>query len=150
MPTARDGFTLVVHPLDQAVQVTADPAAIERILFNWVDNACKYAARATDRRLEIRPLVRGPVVVLRLTDHGPGVPPEDRRRIFRPFHKSAARAAATAPGVGLGLALSRRLARSQGGDLRLGEETEPQVEGAVFELLLRFSRGAVTAPRKDL
>jgi signal transduction histidine kinase len=137
---ARDGFTLVLHPMDDPAQVAAviaDAAAVERILFNWVDNACKYAAPATDRRLEIRPLLRGPFAVLQLADHGPGVPPEARRRIFRPFHKSAARAAATAPGVGLGLALSRRLARSQGGDLRLGEETDPQAEGAVFELLLR-------------
>jgi len=134
---ARDGFTLVIHPMDeQGAAVTADAAALERILFNWVDNACKYAAEATDRRLEIRPLVRDRFVVLRLTDHGPGVPTEARRRIFHPFHKSAARAAITAPGVGLGLALSRRLARSQGGDLRLGEETE-KGEGAVFELLLR-------------
>lgn len=133
---ARDGFSLVVHPVDEPVQVIADAAALERILFNWVDNACKYAAEATDRRLEIRPFRRGNFVVLQLTDHGPGVPPEARRRIFRPFHKSAARAAVTAPGVGLGLALSRRLARSQGGDLRLGEEID-QGEGAVFELLLR-------------
>ncbi|HEY2737346.1 MAG TPA: HAMP domain-containing sensor histidine kinase, partial [Thermoanaerobaculia bacterium] len=142
---ARDGFALVVHPVDEPVQVTAvtaDAAALERILFNWVDNACKYAAEATDRRLEIRPLLRGNFVVLQLTDHGPGVAPEARRRIFRPFHKSAARAAVTAPGVGLGLALSRRLARSQGGDLRLREETK-QGEGAVFELVLR--RAASTA-----
>jgi signal transduction histidine kinase len=119
---ARDGFTLVVHPIDEPVQVTADSAAVERILFNWVDNACKYAAEATDRRLEICPLLRGSYAVLRLTDHGPGVPPEARRRIFRPFHKSAARAAATAPGVGLGLALrrARREGSSEGASSRSG------------------------------
>src|SRR5262249_23128692 len=50
----RDGFALVVHPIEEPIQVTADPAALERILFNWVDNACKYATEATDRRLEIR------------------------------------------------------------------------------------------------
>jgi signal transduction histidine kinase len=145
---ARDGFTLVIHPMDQPSQVTADAAALERILFNWVDNACKYAAEATDRRLEIRPLLRGNFVVLQLADHGPGVPPEARRRIFRPFHKSAARAAVTAPGVGLGLALSRRLARSQGGDLRLGEEAD-QREGAVFELLLRRASLIDQPPRES-
>jgi len=137
---SRDGFTLVVHPSgdgDGDPQVKADPAALERILFNWVDNACKYAAAAADRRLEIRPLPRGRFIVLRLADHGPGVPPEARRRIFRPFHKSADRAAASAPGVGLGLALSRRLARSLGGDLRLADG-QPGT-GAAFELLLPIS-----------
>lgn len=137
---ARDGFTLVVHPSGGGAphpQVKADPGALERILFNWVDNACKYAAEAEDRRLDISASRRGRFVVLRLADHGPGVPADARRRIFRPFHKSAARAAASAPGVGLGLALSRRLARSLGGDLRLAEG--PPGTGAAFELLLPIS-----------
>ena len=52
-------------------------------------------------------------------DHGPGILEKDARAIFRPFHKSAAKAAVSAPGIGLGLALSRRLAREMGGDLIL-------------------------------
>lgn len=137
---ARDGFTLVLHDGASGEQVTADPDALERILFNWVDNACKYAAEAADRRLEIQPQRRGRHIVLRLTDHGPGVPRDARRQIFRPFHKSAARAATSAPGVGLGLALSRRLARSLGGDLRLATDS-PTGQGATFELLLLCRAG---------
>jgi signal transduction histidine kinase len=133
---ARGGFELVLHPAGEAAEtrVLADRDAVERILLNWVDNACKYAAEATDRRLEIEPSAQPSAVVLRLRDHGPGIPRDERRRIFRPFHKSAHRAAATAPGVGLGLTLSRRLARSLGGDLRLAD---PDGEGAAFDLHLR-------------
>jgi signal transduction histidine kinase len=61
------------------------------------------------------------------------VSPREARRLFRPFHKSARDAAQSAPGVGLGLALSRRLARAIGGDLRL--ESTPG-EGATFALRL--------------
>jgi len=76
-------------------------------------------------------------------DHGPGVTPIDARRLFRPFHKSAAAAAASQPGVGLGLALSRRLARDMGGDLQL----DPQVgDGACFVLVLRI---AAVGPEPD-
>lgn len=134
-PAARGGFEIVIHPAGEAegALVKVDRGAIERILLNWVDNACKYAADAEDRRLEIQPLRQGSSVLLRLWDHGPGIPKTERRRIFRPFHKSAHRAAATAPGVGLGLALSRGLARRQGGDLRLIDLTEG---GAAFELKL--------------
>jgi len=56
-----------------------------------------------------------------------------RRRLFQAFSKSAQEAAHTAPGVGLGLALSRRLARDMGGDLHLDERV---TEGACFVLTL--------------
>ena len=55
------------------------------------------------------------------------------RRLFRPFSKSANDAAQSAPGVGLGLALSRRLARALGGDLKLEENS---VKGATFTLTI--------------
>jgi len=57
----------------------------------------------------------GIAIVVR--DFGPGIAPAERKRIFRAFHKSAREAAESRPGVGLGLALSRRLARGMGGEL---------------------------------
>jgi signal transduction histidine kinase len=79
---------------------------------------------------------RGRHAIVRIHDHGPGIDPRERRRIFRPFHRPATQAAGSAPGVGLGLALSRRLARRMGGDLRLaGSE-----DGASFELWLPIAR----------
>jgi signal transduction histidine kinase len=81
--------------------------------------------------------------VLALRDHGPGIDAAERRRIFRPFHRSAARAAGSAPGVGLGLALARRLARQMGGDLRLVDSAD----GACFELSLPLT--PAVGPRSD-
>jgi signal transduction histidine kinase len=117
----------------RACSVRIDPEALEHIVINLVDNACKYAARAEDARLKLSAQVERRHVCLRLRDHGPGVPSEDRRRVFKPFRKSARRAAQTAPGVGLGLALSRRMARAMGGDLELDPECEA---GACFVLTL--------------
>jgi len=54
---------------------------------------------------------------------GLGVNGGEKRRLFRAFHKSALDAAHDKPGVGLGLALCRRLARALGGDLRLGRKS---------------------------
>jgi signal transduction histidine kinase len=56
-------------------------------------------------------------VRLALRDRGTGVPPRLQRRLFRPFSRPAEEAAGGPPGVGLGLALSRRLARQMQGDL---------------------------------
>jgi signal transduction histidine kinase len=114
-------------------RVRVDAASAEQILFNLVDNAAKYACNAARPTLELSATLRGRHAVLRLHDHGPGIDPRERRRIFRPFHRSAAKAAGSAPGVGLGLALSRRLARRMGGDLQLASSEE----GASFELWLR-------------
>ncbi len=112
----------------------ADPAAVEQILFNLVDNACKYAATATDRTLHLSAEPSGSRILLRLRDHGPGISADQRRAIFRPFRKSAREAAHTAPGVGLGLALCRRLARDMGGELSY---ESPPAGGACFTLRLR-------------
>ena len=125
----------------QATVVQVDVAAVEQILFNLVDNACKYAAPvATEKviHLEARPVGSGErFAVLRVRDHGQGIPPDAARRLFRPFSKSANEAARATPGVGLGLALCRRLSRSLGGDLRRDVNVKA---GACFELRLPVSR----------
>lgn len=113
--------------------LTTNPSAVEQILFNLVDNACKYAAAATDRRIHVQVRLERDAVEIRIADHGPGVAPEFAKRLFRPFSKSAREAAQTAPGIGLGLALSRRIARELGGDL--GWEPAPS-SGACFVLTL--------------
>jgi signal transduction histidine kinase len=133
------GFELVIEA-DDAVRrsrVIADPAAVEQILFNLVDNASKYAALATDRTLHLETETSGGWFYLRIRDHGPGVDPSRRRMLFQAFRKSAEDAAVSAPGVGLGLALCRRLARDMGGDLRY----EPQASGACFTLSLKALPG---------
>ncbi len=97
--------------------VLTDPGAVEQILFNLVDNSCKYAASATDRRIHLHWSLGNRVLQVRVTDHGPGIQGAQAKRLFRPFSKSDQEAAQSAPGVGLGLALCQRLAREIGGQL---------------------------------
>jgi signal transduction histidine kinase len=113
--------------------VQTDPLLVEQILFNLVDNAAKYATGAQDRRLHLEAEVSRSSVAIRVRDHGPGIDVSDRRHLFRPFHKSVQKAARTAPGVGLGLALCRKLARSMNGDLELDASVQ---EGTAFRLIL--------------
>ncbi len=133
-----------VPPELRSARVRVDRSAVDRILFNLVDNACKYARSASDRRIHLE--VTGSARSLELTvrDHGPGIDGRERRRLFRPFHKSARDAAQSAPGVGLGLSLSRRLARALGGELRA---VRTSAGGAAFSLRLPLAReGAVPTP----
>jgi signal transduction histidine kinase len=127
-------MTLVVEgdEAHHAVSVRADAARVDQILLNLVDNACKYGASADDPTVRLSITRRGGWISMAVADQGPGVPTEVRRRLFQPFSRSAEEAAGSAPGVGLGLSLSRRLARDMGGDLRLLDGP-----GATFELTLR-------------
>lgn len=133
------GMALVVEMGEGAdtLAVRADPSAVEQILLNLVDNACKYASDSSDRRIHLE-VVRSagfsPCLRILIRDHGPGLSAEARRRLFQPFSKSAREAAHSKPGVGLGLALSRRLARDMGGDLLLDESVP---DGACFVLCLQ-------------
>ncbi|MBI1375312.1 MAG: hypothetical protein GC159_21550 [Phycisphaera sp.] len=138
------GMTLDVVCDDDArdTPLMTDTSAVDQVLFNLVENACKYASTGDDKRLVLRAATGGHVdgkrgvVTIAVEDHGPGVAPADRRRLFRAFAKSADAAANSAPGVGLGLALSRNLAKRLGGDLRLDESYAP---GCRFVLTLPVS-----------
>jgi len=130
----QGGMSLEIEvPEDlRRLQVLTDPSVVEQILFNLVDNACKYAV-GDDRSLRFSALRQDGFALLRCCDKGPGIAPEDRKNLFRPFSKSAQKAARSAPGVGLGLALCRRLARSLGGDLVFDATVQ---DGACFVLKL--------------
>jgi signal transduction histidine kinase len=123
---------IAVAPEAEGAVLRADPGAIERILFNLVDNACTYAGNAAEKRIELSLSAPQGRVTMRVRDFGPGVDAETTARLFKPFRKSAQAAANSAPGVGLGLSLCRGLARAMGGDLR----HVPSALGACFELEL--------------
>ncbi|HEY0548332.1 MAG TPA: HAMP domain-containing sensor histidine kinase [Verrucomicrobiae bacterium] len=123
--------------------VHIDAAAVEQILFNLVDNACKYGApSATEKLIHLEALPDGKFAMLRVRDHGQGISAESAKRLFKPFSKSAEQAAHSAPGIGLGLALCRRLSRSLGGDLRFVRNA---TRGACFELRLPLDASGAAA-----
>jgi signal transduction histidine kinase len=124
------GQTLELDAGQAAGQVlSCDATIVGQVLFNLVDNAAKYAADAQDRRVHIAAETAGAALHLLVSDHGPGVSDAARATVFEAFERNAPDAV---PGVGLGLALSRGLARRLGGDLLL----DTVDEGARFRLVL--------------
>ncbi|MFI5402674.1 MAG: sensor histidine kinase, partial [Planctomycetota bacterium] len=119
------GFPLAIGEAPAATLFT-DPAAVGQILFNLVENACKYGRSP----IEVSASVDGSVRIS-VRDRGPGVPAA--ARLFRPFERAGRDEADPVRGLGLGLALSRGLARDLGGDL--AHET-PADGGACFVLTL--------------
>ena len=117
-----------------AIVVETDVEAVEQVLFNLVDNACKYGRDRGGGEVELLVGLAGDSLALRVRDHGAGVPPSAARAIFHAFDRGGLDPSDPNPGVGLGLALSRGLARDLGGDLVL--ETGGAIGGACFRLCL--------------
>jgi signal transduction histidine kinase len=114
---AEENLELRNHPLqgpDRRIRIDLD--ACEQILGNLVDNACKYAPDSGT--LELRPRCETEWLLLAIQDHGSGIDADQARRIFHPFERGD-NANPDLPGLGLGLALARSLARDMGGDLLL-------------------------------
>jgi signal transduction histidine kinase len=118
--------------LDPSSEVEVDSAAVERVLFNLVDNACKHGAGTEDPTLRLDVRRRANFVDLNVRDNGPGIPRELGSAVFEAFRRGEE---SGAPGAGLGLSLSRALARDMRGELSL----VPSDRGACFRLSLRLA-----------
>jgi signal transduction histidine kinase len=99
----------------QAVNVTCRPVAISRAVANLIDNALKYGSRARVTLAD-----DGGRAVVTVDDDGPGIPEEEREKVFAPFYRLESSRNRDTGGVGLGLAVARTSAREHGGDVTLG------------------------------
>ncbi|MCB1808815.1 MAG: ATP-binding protein, partial [Candidatus Competibacteraceae bacterium] len=108
-----------------------DPDVLEQILNNLLGNVEKYVAAGD--QVTLASWQHGEQSFIRLQDDGPGIPARERQRIFEPFYRLGSALTEGVSGAGLGLTISRELARLHGGDLEL----EPTSTGACF--LLRIS-----------
>jgi signal transduction histidine kinase len=113
--------------------VAVDVDVVGQILLNLVDNACKYSSGPDVTTVHLRSRVDDGRLALDVRDHGPGVGAEHAAAIFDPFDRGSRSGGDGTPGVGLGLALARGLARDLGGDVVLESSG---AEGASFRLTL--------------
>ena len=132
----QNGMELVVETddADLDTRVRADPWAVEMVLFNLVDNACKYASAGPDRRVHVEAVRRRRDAAIRVRDHGPGIPPRQARHLLGAFRRAAPDSADVPKGVGLGLAIATHLARNMSGRLTL--EPPAHTPGASVALTL--------------
>jgi two-component system sensor histidine kinase KdpD len=105
--------------------VRADPAQLERVFANLLENAVKFSPPGAPVR--ITGGAGGGKVTVRVVDHGPGVPPRQRPFVFDPFFRGRA----SAGGAGLGLAIARGLVEANGGRITLQSGTQGETAFAV-------------------
>jgi signal transduction histidine kinase len=138
-PQAREkGLALAVTPAVALPPLASDADRVRQILVNLLSNAVKFTDRgavtvalSAVEAIESEDAVRRRWVEVRVSDTGPGIAPEDRERIFHEFEQVSR--AGTRGGTGLGLTISRKMARLLGGELRV--ESTPG-RGSTFILRL--------------
>ena len=108
-------LTLQYAQSDESLAVRADGEKLQQVLLNLLTNALKFTEPGG--RIELSCVRAGDEVRVSVADTGRGIAPDQLGRVFEPFVQVDARLTRTQEGVGLGLAISRDLARGMGGDL---------------------------------
>jgi two-component system sensor histidine kinase KdpD len=121
--TAEHGLVITIP--EDLPPVRADPQRIAQVLTNLVHNATKYSPGGT--QITISAIRQGREVQVSVTDQGPGIPPEERARVFEAFHQAPTSedSAERVKGAGLGLAICKGLIEAQGGRIWVQDRPEP-------------------------
>ncbi len=136
------GIALAVEECDPAYRVVGDDERVRQVLLNLVGNAIKFTPPGGWVRLSCS--IADEWVEIRVRDNGPGIDPEKQQTVFDPFIQVDRRLSNPREGVGLGLAISRDLARAMGGDLTV--RSAPG-EGSTFTLRLPEASHRGTEPQ---
>ena len=116
--TSRHPDRTLEKSVDDAERaLDCDPVLLRRALDNLLDNAAKYSAPTTPVKLDVQP--NGSSVAFAVVDRGIGMTADEVARAGTPFWRADGSRTRRTGGVGLGLALARRIARAHGGDVVL-------------------------------
>jgi PAS domain S-box-containing protein len=135
---ARPDRVVRVRPPSVPCQVRGSSVWVERAVSNLVANAVKYSP--DDETVDVAVFTEGDDVVVTVTDRGPGIASDAQERIFERFERLEETMKQT--GTGLGLYITRRLARAMGGDV-----TVSSVPGAGSTFLLRLPAAPITTTK---
>ena len=135
---SAQGFSFDVQHEGPPMFVQADPAALEQVLANLLDNAVKYSRH--EKAIVVRVRAAGTVAVVEVIDRGVGIAPGDRAHIFERFYRTPG---TDRPGFGLGLPIVKELIRAHGG--RVDVESTPGA-GSTFRVHLPLAAADEAAP----
>lgn len=131
--SARGHPTTVRTSIPTPVQVSGDQGLLTRAIRNLVDNATRHA----HEEVHITLVATATDAIIHVDDDGPGVPPSHRGRVFDRFARIDEARDRQRGGAGLGLAITREVARAHGGDVVV---TNGPIGGARFTLTLPLDR----------
>lgn len=139
-PIAEARQVTIDMDLDEVARAYVDPAVLKQVTLNLLDNAVKYGPDGQVITLTLQSGRSGRGAVISVDDEGPGIPPDDRERIWLPYFRLRRDVDSAVAGSGIGLAVVRDLVERQGGSVWV-ESVTPHGARFVVEL-----PGAGTGP----
>ena len=122
----------------QPVEIDGDRAKLQTLIDNLVSNAIKFSPE--QGRLHIRLEQQGDQAVIEVADSGPGIPEEERRRVFDAFYQGSSSAIVHVRGTGLGLSIAREYAQAHEGYIEVIDSDGP---GACLRVVLPIQKSEV-------
>lgn len=119
-----------------AVKVDADPERLDQAITNLLSNAIKFSPEGD--RVLVRIRAWGSTARLSISDHGPGIPDDFRKRLFERFAQAEGSSRKARPGTGLGLHITREIVRHMGGKISFESVVG---QGSTFHIDLPIHRG---------
>ncbi len=136
---SSDAVRLVPSDAPDPIEVFGDRIEIASAVMNLIDNGIKYSGERVD--VEVAVVRHGRRAVVRVTDQGPGLPPDELRRVFRRFYRVPGPVTQRVKGTGLGLFIVQTAARRHGG--RAWATSQGPGRGATFHFELPLARPGV-------
>jgi PAS domain S-box-containing protein len=135
----RKGIEIRADVAPRPLELTADPLKLKQVLYNLLSNAIKFTD--TGGRVTVEARLNRETVVIRVSDTGIGIAPEDLATLFEEFRQVDSSLTRKHEGTGLGLALTKRLVELHGGEISVESELG---KGSTFTVT--FLRDLVSAP----
>ncbi len=127
----KAAYHISVHHADELLFAQCDARLIVQVLINLLDNAIKYTPEGSNICVSTK--ASGGKAVIRVADDGPGIPEEEKSRVFQMFYTGSNPIADSRRSLGLGLGLCRAIVTAHGGEITIGDN---QPHGTVFTFTL--------------
>jgi two-component system sensor histidine kinase CiaH len=117
----------ILGSIDEGLIVTGEELLLELLLSNLVENAIKYSPKNSPVHIALIKEERAILFIVK--DHGPGIPEEEQSNIFQKFYRVGNEATRTAKGTGLGLYLSKQIAKDHNAEIAVKNN---ELKGSIF------------------
>jgi signal transduction histidine kinase/tetratricopeptide (TPR) repeat protein len=118
--TALQGFNISLSVPEPVPEIVFDREALEQVLYNLLDNACKYSGDSRD--IEVQLLTKWKNIIITVQDHGIGIRKEDLDKIFSRFYRAGEELTQTVKGSGIGLTIVKQIVEAHNGVIDVESE----------------------------